>query len=191
MSVFIGNSAGRDAKADYSIAIGDNALESVSGSYNLEIINKQSQKLITGTDSYKFNIGRTIAGNLLSQRVSVGDPTVNPSAVMMVSHNSIIHATSSKIQEWHSDGEMSASVNKFGAFDNVLEGVLTQDLWAPAAPHLPTSGMATVYNNNWTSGINVWVTNRDSSLSGYNGAYMMVVKMNLSEYRPIWLGCQG
>jgi hypothetical protein len=191
MSVFIGNSAGRDAKADYSIAIGDNALESVSGSYNLEIINKQSQKLITGTDSYKFNIGRTIAGNLLSQRVSVGDPTVNPSAVMMVSHNSIIHATSSKIQEWHSDGEMSASVNKFGAFDNVLEGVLTQDLWAPAAPNLPTSGMATIYNNNWTSGINIWVTNRDSSLSGYNGAYMMVIKMNLSEYRPIWMGCQG
>jgi hypothetical protein len=94
------------------------------------------------------------------------------------------------MQEWHVDGVKKASVNTFGAFDNVVEGVLDTDLWAPTVPTSPTSGEMILYGQNWTSGIHIFVTNRDSSLSGYDGAYIMAVKIG-SEYRPMWMGCQG
>ena len=190
MSVFVGNSAGRDAKSDYSIGIGNNALEAASGSYNLEIIAKQEHKLVVGTKSNRLNIGGTIAGSTLTQRVSVGEATIVPSAVLHVNYNSTTHATTPNMQEWHVDGEVKASVNTFGAFDNVLEGVLDEDLWAPTAPTSPTSGEMILYGQNWTSGVHIFVTNRDSSLSGYNGAYIMAVKIG-HEYRPMWMGCQS
>jgi len=190
MSVFIGNSAGRDAKSAYSIGIGDNALESASGYYNLELITKQSQKLVVNNQDSRLNIGGTIAGSLRTQRISVGEATIVPSAVLHVNYNSTTHATTSNMQEWHVDGVMKASVNTFGAFDNVVEGVLDTDLWAPTTPTAPTSGEMILYGQNWSSGIHVFVTNRDSSLSGYDGAYIMAVKIG-NEYRPMWMGCQG
>ena len=190
MSVFIGNSAGRDAKSAYSIGIGDNALESASGYYNLELITKQSQKLVVNNQSSRLNIGGAIAGSLQTQRISVGEATIVPSAVLHVNYNSITHATTPNMQEWHVDGVKKASVNTFGAFDNVVEGVLDTDLSAPTGPTSPTSGEMILYGQNWTSGIHIFVTNRDSSLSGYDGAYIMAVKIG-NEYRPMWMGCQG
>ena len=190
MSVFIGNSAVRDAKSAYSIGIGDNALESASGYYNLELITKQSQKLVVNNQSSRLNIGGAIAGSLQTQRISVGEATIVPSAVLHVNYNSTTHATTPNMQEWHVDGVKKASVNTFGAFDNVVEGVLDTDLWAPTGPTSPTSGEMILYGQNWTSGIHIFVTNRDSSLSGYDGAYIMAVKIG-NEYRPMWMGCQG
>jgi len=190
MSVFIGNSAGRDAKSAYSIGIGDNALESASGYYNLELITKQSQKLVVNNQSSRLNIGGAIAGSLQTQRISIGEATIVPSAVLHVNYNSTTHATTPNMQEWHVDGVMKASVNTFGAFDNVVEGVLDTDLSAPTGPTSPTSGEMILYGQNWTSGIHIFVTNRDSSLSGYDGAYIMAVKIG-TEYRPMWMGCQG
>ena len=58
------------------------------------------------------------------------------------------------MQEWHVDGvTKKASANTFGAFDNVVEGVLDTDLSAPTSSNSPTSGEMILYGQNWTSGI--------------------------------------
>tara|TARA_A100001201_G_scaffold10513_1_gene14758 strand:- start:1597 stop:5985 length:4389 start_codon:yes stop_codon:yes gene_type:complete len=197
MSVFIGHSAGKDAKSKYSIGIGDNALENASGLYNLEITTKQSQRMISNEQYYKFNIGQTLAGSFQSQKLSVGDATLLPSSVLHVNYSSTLHATTDTPQEWHVDGIKVASVNKFGAFDNIIEGQLTGNLSAPADSANPTSGELIIYDAGfadgayyWNSGERIWIHNRDSSLSGNTGAYCMVAKIGY-EYRPIWMGCQG
>ena len=58
------------------LGIGDNALESASGYYNLELITKQSQKLVVNNQDSRLNIGGTIAGSLRTQRISIGEATI-------------------------------------------------------------------------------------------------------------------
>ena len=190
MSTFIGHSAGHDAKSSYSIAIGNNALETSSGSYNLEIITKQTQSLLGGYHTNKFNIMKTITGDTITSKVSVGDAIIHPSAVLAVNYSNVTHSGDPHIQEWYVDSHRAAAVNIYGAFDNVVEGTLLGTLFPAAAAASPTSGEIQLYGSGWQStGASVWIHNRDTTGSGNVGAYVMAIKIN-DEYRPIWVGCQ-
>jgi len=75
----------------------------------------------------------------------------------------------------------------------LIEGVLVSALTAPPTPTSPTtSTMKVRYGSTWIddgSG-NKTVTNRDPSLSGVTGAYIIAILIG-DEFRPIWIGCSN
>jgi hypothetical protein len=80
-STFIGDQAGMNAQSNRSIGIGDNALEGVIGSKNLELTTgvggALTSRLIQGTHSNKMNLGDTIGSEMDVHRVSIGAASVN------------------------------------------------------------------------------------------------------------------
>ena len=116
MGVFIGNSAGLNAKTSRSIGIGDNALESVSGDRNIELTvgigGTSPYRLIQGNSSHKLNVGDIIGGDMADQRVSVGRAILNPSGTLDVRSSS---SSSDAIQTWFNNlGQMVAYLDQNG-----------------------------------------------------------------------------
>jgi hypothetical protein len=114
-SVFIGSSAGQFADSDNSIGIGDNALEGVKGSNNLEILPNQSfGKLINGHVSNKANIAGIIAGDICIGRVSVGGASrTYPAASLEVCAKS--DDLTVPLQHWYnSNGDLVAYLDQDG-----------------------------------------------------------------------------
>jgi hypothetical protein len=114
-SIFIGNSAGQSSHSKKSIGIGDNALESVKGRNNLEIIpNKDFNKLINGSVSNKFNIAGSLMGDMCVGRVSVGGSArIFPSAALEVSAKHDDKDVS--LQNWYnSNGDLVAFLDQQG-----------------------------------------------------------------------------
>jgi len=116
MGVFIGNSAGLNAKTSRSIGIGDNALESVSGDRNIELTvgigGTSPYRLIQGSSSHKLNVGDIIGGDMADQRVSVGRAILNPSGTLDVRSSS---SSSDAIQTWFNNlGQMVAYLDQNG-----------------------------------------------------------------------------
>lgn len=135
-SVFIGNSAGQSSHSKKSIGIGDNALESVKGRNNLEIIpNKDFNRLINGSVSNKFNIAGSIMGDMCVGRVSVGGSArIFPSATFEVSAK--FDDPSVSLQNWYnSNGELVAFLDQQGNLrlrGSVLSGrIISGDNKAP------------------------------------------------------------
>ena len=148
------------------------------------------------TLSNRLNIQNTIAGTTDARNISIGDARLSPTAPLEVRKDSIIHAANpnSYVQTWYCDDTLVASVDCNGVYTNhggggtadlVVEGVLAGPLAAgnysnPTASHQQTL--------NLRGGGTVTITNRDSSLTGDSGAYVVAIKMG-DEYRPLWVSC--
>jgi hypothetical protein len=53
----------------------------------------------------------------------------------------------------------------------------------------PASGRMSIYEDGTNTGTDVYVTNRDSSLTGVPaGTYVVAIRLK-TEYRPTWVGC--
>ena len=99
VSVFIGDSAGTNASSERSIGIGDNALENVTGVYNIEFtagIGGDHRLFGQGEISNALAIGTCIAGDMEDKKVSLGDARINPDAVLEVK----AFADDTRLQEW-------------------------------------------------------------------------------------------
>ena len=117
LSVFIGDSAGHSASSARSIGIGDNALESVVGTNNLELTvgigGSDTYRIIRGTQSNKINVGDCLAGDMSIKRLSVGEPTLDPNASLVIRAKD--GDTTVRLQEWKkSDGTVVAYLDQNG-----------------------------------------------------------------------------
>jgi hypothetical protein len=123
-AVFIGDSAGQFAASQRSIGIGDNALESVTGAYNIEItagIGGSNRLIGTGAINSKIAIGTALGGDMDSKRMSIGQATINPSATLEVRAKS--SDTTVRLQEWKkADGTVVAYLTQDG--DLYIDGTV-------------------------------------------------------------------
>ena len=123
-AVFIGDSAGQFAASQRSIGIGDNALESVTGAYNIEItagVGGSNRLIGTGAINNKIAIGAALGGDMDSKRMSIGQATINPSATLEVRAKS--SDTTVRLQEWKkADGTVVAYLTQDG--DLYIDGTV-------------------------------------------------------------------
>jgi hypothetical protein len=215
-STFIGDEAGQNAQSNRSVGIGDNALEGVTGTCNLEIttgIGKDGvapweTRLMNGTISNKINIGDCFAGDMSQRRLSVGDATLTPDAVLSVKrdnyqgHNDTdwiidYQQMGTKVGGVQEDGVPFAEYTNFDPADPnkttsriYVEGYLQSSITTPSSATSPTSARMKVKDKNWNDEeFEILVVNRDTTLSIHNGAYVIAILIN-GEYRPIWSSCQ-
>jgi hypothetical protein len=120
-SIFIGDSAGQNANSSRSIGIGDNALESVTGTMNIELtagVGGSNRIIGNGNISNKLAIGNIIGGDMISKKVSIGVANVSPTATLQVQSNS---SDDTKLQEWKNEsGTVVAYLTRNG--DLYLKG---------------------------------------------------------------------
>lgn len=119
-SVFIGDSAGDRSYSNRSVGIGDNALQGVTGTNNIEItagIGGSNRVMTDGsTHDMKIAIGNCLAGDMANRRMSIGFPNLNPDAVLEVRAN----GTETRLQEWKNNaGTVVAYVDSNGNFVKV------------------------------------------------------------------------
>jgi hypothetical protein len=207
-SVFIGQNAGTYNSMDDSIGIGGNALRGVSnthegGSQNIEIVAglDDNQRLMyqKGHFSNRLNIQNTIAGNTDERKISIGDAVLSPDAPLSVRYDQTIagHACLDNVQTWYCDNEKVAQVNCSGVFKSIdypatIEGFATEAIAAPAgygAPY-PTSGILKTKGEDFLDGGDIYITNRDPTLSVEQDSYVVAHLVN-NEYRPVWVTCAG
>tara|TARA_R110002020_G_scaffold103752_13_gene243178 strand:+ start:14290 stop:18336 length:4047 start_codon:yes stop_codon:yes gene_type:complete len=210
-STFIGDEAGQNASSNRSVGIGDNALENVSGTCNLEIttgIGKDGvapweTRIMNGSISNKMNIGDCFAGDMSQRRLSVGNATLSPTAVFSVKKESVAgHNETDWVQDAYCDGTQVAGTQcdgvPFAAFTkdagaNVgriyIEGIAQAEIPKPTANDSPTEGQIMIKKQDgWADDKLVTITNRDISLLVPNGALVIAILIN-GEYRPIWVSC--
>ncbi len=209
-AIFIGNSAGLNASYNKSIGIGKHALEGSSnteegGNGNIEIVAGllNTQRLFHPTViespnlSDRLNIQNSIAGRTDRRNISIGDARLSPTAPLEVRRDSLIHADNGNtyIQTWYCDDVLVASLDCEGNFSSdgggsfTVEGFVNDtDLQSSASMAVPTSGKLSLYNAGVATGNEVYVTNRDSTLTINNGTYVVASKIG-SEYRPTWVAC--
>ena len=212
-SIFIGQNAGLDASFTNSIGFGENALRGSggvieTGARNIEIVTGllDNQRLMYSgwSLSDRLNIQNTIAGHTERRRISIGHATLNPDAVLSVRKNDIIlgHASSEYIQTWwcnntivaaiDCDGNFigSSGINGSGISLDTIEGIMMEPISAPLNPYTPTSGLIQIKNDLWDDVNQVYIFNRDPSLSIPDCAYVIATKIN-GTYRPTWVSCSG
>ena len=119
-SVFIGDSAGDRSYSNRSVGIGDNALQGVTGTNNIEItagVGGSNRVMSDGsTHDMKIAIGNCLAGDMSNRRMSIGFPNLNPDAVLEVRAN----GTETRLQEWKNNaGTVVAYVDNNGNFVKV------------------------------------------------------------------------
>lgn len=123
-TILIGDSAGQFADTQRSIGIGDNALESVSGSLNIEMtvgIGGDNRIIGQGDVSNKIALGTAIGGDMSTKRISIGEATINPSATLEVRAKS--SDTTVRLQEWKkADGTVVAYLTQDG--DLYIDGTV-------------------------------------------------------------------
>ena len=225
-SVFIGPNAGKYAGSGYntiliganagtycgyknSIGIGENALrgkvdDQEQGSKNIEIITGllDNQRLLYNLDvSNKLNIQNTIAGDTSQRKISIGNATLNPDAILSVRKHNLIdsHASTEYIQSWWCESTRASATDCSGnyvVFKNlpkgypiIIEGTLDQNLTAPASSSSPTSAWMLPKGSDWTNdGTAIQVYNRDTKLSAPSGKYIIAAYIN-GNFKPIWVSC--
>ena len=209
-AIFIGNSAGLNASYTKCIGIGKHALEGSAsteegGNGNIEIVAGllNTQRLFhpsvveNPTLSDRLNIQNSIAGRTDRRNISIGDARLSPTSPLEVRRDSLIHADNgnSYIQTWYCDDVLVASLDCEGNFSSggggsfTIEGFVSDtDLQSSASMAVPTSGKLSLYNAGVATGNEVYVTNRDSTLTINNGTYVVASKIG-SEYRPTWVAC--
>ena len=205
-SIFIGQNAGSYSENTESIGIGKNALRgSVGGNDagvgNIEIVAnlQDNQRLLynRGNDSNLLNIQNTIAGDTSLRRISIGDTVIGPDAVLSVRKDNTItgHSTTDYIQTWwHNDAKV-AQIDCSGNFESlnhppVIEGFTTQQILAPTQYTAPTTGKIVKRNSDFSTGDEVDIVNRDSTLAIDEGLFVVAYLVN-GEYRPIHVACSG
>lgn len=209
-AIFIGNSAGLNASYTKCIGIGKHALEGSAsteegGNGNIEIVAGllNTQRLFhpsvveNPTLSDRLNIQNSIAGRTDRRNISIGDARLSPTSPLEVRRDSLIHADNgnSYIQTWYCDDVLVASLDCEGNFSSdgggsfTIEGFVSDtDLQSSASMSVPTSGKLSLYNAGVATGNEVYITNRDSTLTINNGTYVVASKIG-SEYRPTWVAC--
>ena len=125
LAIFIGDSAGKNASSPRSVGIGDNALEGVTGSENIEITagTGGSNRIIGNgaTVSSKLAIGTCIAGDMSTKKVSIGNASLTPDAVLEVKANA---TTDTRLQEWKDEaGNVVAYLTRTG--DLFIDGTVS------------------------------------------------------------------
>jgi hypothetical protein len=210
-SVFIGSSAGLNGTYVESVGIGEHALRGTAsvtevGSGNLEIVagiddNNRLMYQMTGLNN-RFNIMNSIAGRQDRANVSIGVPRLTPVAPLEVRRDSTVHNTNGNdhIQEWYCDGVLVAYLDCNGTFvgdvarfgggssGGSVEGLMAEQI-VGGTFSTPASGRLNVYTDGTFTGLQVWVSNRDSSITSVpTSTYVVATKIG-SEYRPIWIAC--
>ena len=139
------------------------------------------------------------------RNISIGDARLTPTAPLEVryednvghSDNPIIGGNK-VVQSWYCNNNMVAYMSCSGHVVSTnssvnplfVEGILF-DNFGPATINSPSSGRLTVYENGISAGRSVYVTNRDSNLTGNSmkaNTYVVAIKLG-NEYRPIWVSC--
>jgi hypothetical protein len=212
-SVFIGDEAGQNANTNRSVGIGDNALEGVTGTHNIEIctgIGKDGSqpwetRLMTGNMSHKMNIGDILAGDMGVRRMNVGSANVHcEDAVWSVRKDSYQgHNDIEWIQDSQQDDVRVAGIKKdgvpFAAFTKdsgeivgriYIEGYAQASIASPSSSDSPTEGQILIKDSSWGDDILVTISNRDTTLDIQSGDYVVAILIN-GEYRPIWVSCQS
>ena len=122
-SIFIGDSAGQNTNSSRSIGIGDNALESVTGTMNIELtagVGGSNRIIGNGNISNKLAIGNIIGGDMNTKKVSVGVANVSPTATLQVQSSS---SADTNLQEWKNEaGTVVAYLTRNG--DLYLKGTV-------------------------------------------------------------------
>jgi hypothetical protein len=206
-STFIGDEAGQNANSNRSVGIGDNALENVIGTCNLEIttgIGKDGvvpweTRLMNGTINNKINIGDCFAGDMSQRRLSVGAATLTPDAVFSVRKDSYQgHNDTLWVQESVCNGSRIGGIqcdgvpfakHLTGTGRIYVEGYTTEAIGAGSADgSTPAIGSMTIKDSSWADEESITLTNRDASLTIHSGAFVIAILIN-GEYRPLWVSC--
>jgi len=205
-SIFIGQSAGVDVSMNNAIGIGKNALKGVvnagiGGENNIEIVAglDDNQRLMYqhGELSDRLNIQNTIAGDTERKRISIGDAVLNPDAPLSVRLDRTIPGHSGDyIQTWHCNDEKVAQIDCSGVFKSInhpstIEGFsIDENLVCATSYQEPSSGVLRTKTEDFIDGHDVYIVNRDSTLTVQSGAYVVAQRVN-NEYRPVWVTCSG
>lgn len=204
-SIFIGSNAGMNSTQSNSIGIGENALRGTfsggeGGSGNLEIVaglDDNNRLMYTaGALSNRINIMNIIAGRTDIPNISIGVPRLSPTAPLEVRRDSVAHSgnNNTHIQTWYCDNALVAYVDCSGIYHiggvgpSQVEGILATPITAAGGINTPTTGVLNVYEDGVSTGLNVNVVNRDSSLTAGAGNFCVAITMN-GQYRPIWVSC--
>jgi len=205
-SVFIGSNAGLDGSYANSIGIGEHALRGTlaggeGGTGNLEIvcaIDDNNRLMYSGGAlSNRVNIMNTIAGRTDIPNISVGMPRLSPEAPLEVRRHSSVHGSNPNdfVQSWFCDDVLVASMDcdgnlyaGSGNIANVIEGLMDTAITGGTLA-VPASGRMSIYEDGTDTGQNIYVTNRDSSMTGVPIGTFVVATRLKTEYRPTWVGC--
>jgi hypothetical protein len=206
-SIFIGPNAGTDSNFKYSIGIGKNALFGgpTTGSGNIEMTTAVhgDSRLFYNVDadtSNKVNIGNVVAGDMENKKISIGNATLSPTAVLDVRYDSVDgHDGSEYIQAWKNDDDITCAVstvacsgfmqsepNDIGHNDSskirpiFIEGKVTGGNIGPGA-----TGTVRIYSGGVDTEEDITVVNRANESVG-NNKFVVVIKIGC-EYRPIQL----
>lgn len=205
-SIFIGSNAGLAANYKNSVGLGEHALRGTAGiaeigSGNLEIVtgiddNDRLMYQMTGLND-RFNIMNTVAGRRDVCNVSIGKPRLSPTAPLEVRRDSAIHGSNPNnyVQAWYCDDVLVANIDCDGNFNvgsetlsNNIEGIMDAAITGGSMAS-PASGLMSIYEDGVDTGVNAYITNRDSSMTGVPlGSFVVAARLR-SEYRPIWVSC--
>jgi len=192
-SIFIGSSAGINSNFKDSVGIGANALREANGvgSGNIEIIanflDNQSLFYNAGTVDYRLNIQNSIAGNTDVKNISIGAARLSPESPLEARRDSDIHSANPNnyIQSWVCDNTVVGAVECDGSLSGfVIEGLLDDNLTAPADINSPTTATLSIYINGSDTSQNTTITNRNPDFSADATDYLMAMKIG-GEYRPM------
>jgi len=210
-STFIGDEAGQNANSNRSVGIGDNALEGVVGTHNIEIttgighdgVAPWETRMINGTVSNALNIGDFIAGDTYNRRLSIGDATLSPDAVLSVRKDAYQgHNDTDYIQTWWCNGVKVAGLTCDGELEggagttgpaSLIEGLMDASLEGPATWGSKQTATMTKYKRSGDDMVadgSAVITNIDPDLDIPNSAYV-IARLIGTEYRPIWVSCNG
>jgi hypothetical protein len=200
-SIFIGPNAGTNSNFKYSIGIGKNALFGgpTSGSGNIEMTTAVhgDSRLFYNVDantSNKVNIGNVVAGDMENKKISIGNATLSPTAVLDVRYDSVDgHDGSEYIQAWKNDDDITCAVSTVACSGFMqsdpndsskirpifMDGKTDEEIVVAA------TGTVSIYSGGVDTVEDIEVVNRGNNTIA-TGKFVVVVKVGC-EYRPIEL----
>lgn len=201
-SIFIGPNAGTNSNFKYSIGIGKNALfgdlsttEGGSGNIEMTTAVHGDNRLFYGVDtSNKVNIGNVVAGDMENKKISIGNATLSPTAVLDVRYDSADgHDGSEYIQTWKNDDDITCAVSTVACSgfmqsdpnDSSKIRPIFMDGKTDGEIALGATGTVSIYSGGVDTGENITVVNRGNNTIT-TGKLVVVVKVGC-EYRPIEL----
>lgn len=200
-SIFIGPNAGTNSNFKYSIGIGKNALFGgpTSGSGNIEMTTAVhgDSRLFYNVDantSNKVNIGNVVAGDMENKKISIGNATLSPTAVLDVRYDSVDgHDGSEYIQAWKNDDDITCAVSTVACSgfmqsdpnDSSKIRPIFMDGKTDEEIAVAATGTVSIYSGGVDTVEDIEVVNRGNSTIT-TGKLVVVVKVGC-EYRPIEL----
>jgi len=200
-SIFIGPNAGTNSNFKYSIGIGKNALfgglatEGGSGNIEMTTAVHGDSRLFYGVDtSNKVNIGNVVAGDMENKKISIGNATLSPTAVLDVRYDSADgHDGSEYIQTWKNDDDITCAVSTVACSgfmqsdpnDSSKIRPIFMDGKTDEEIAVAATGTVSIYSGGVDTVEDIEVVNRGNNTIA-TGKFVVVVKVGC-EYRPIEL----